>query len=80
MRFEQNLRSSAVVGEADFCAVMRESVSTHSLQRGVRCHGGNGTASAVLSYHVETADSVSASSSASNTPLKQGVMKVVERG
>jgi hypothetical protein len=35
MRFEQNLRSSAVVGEADFCAVMRESVSTHSLKLGV---------------------------------------------
>jgi hypothetical protein len=35
MRFEKNLRSSAVVGEADFCAVMRESVSTHSLKRGV---------------------------------------------
>jgi hypothetical protein len=35
MRFEKNLRSSAVVGEADFCAVMRESVSTHSLKQGV---------------------------------------------
>jgi hypothetical protein len=39
MRLEQNLRSSAVVGEADFCAEMRESVSTHSLKQGVNENG-----------------------------------------
>jgi len=43
------------------------------LQRDVRRYPRNGTASAVLSYCVQTAEAVSASSSASTTPLKRGV-------
>jgi hypothetical protein len=35
MGFEKNLRARAVGGEANSCAVMSESVSTHSLQWGV---------------------------------------------
>src|SRR5437764_1046575 len=43
------------------------------LQRGVRRYAENGTASAVLSYRVQTAEAVRVSSSASFTPLTQGV-------
>jgi hypothetical protein len=43
------------------------------LQRGVRRHVGNGTASAVLSCRLQTTEAVSASSSASINPAEAGV-------
>jgi hypothetical protein len=73
MRFEQNLRSSAAVGEANFWAVMRESVSTQSLQRGVLRAAETQNRFNGFYALTKTAEAVRSPPPDSYTPLKRGV-------